>query len=63
MFPVLMDESFAVTKMIKSVPSAEIVWLDETPSALVTETEYVPASSLSGFLKISLDLWYREGKR
>lgn len=37
-------------------PSSVRVWLEETPSVSVTTTEYRPRSSLSGLVKVSLDL-------
>lgn len=39
------------------VPSSVRVWLEETPSVSVTTTEYLPKSSLSGLLKVRLELW------
>lgn len=37
-------------------PSSVRVWLEETPSVSVTTTEYLPRSSLSGLVNVSLDL-------
>lgn len=37
-------------------PSSVSVWLEETPSVSVTTTEYLPRSSLSGLVKVSLEL-------
>lgn len=37
-------------------PSSVRVWLPETPSVSVTTTEYLPRSSLSGLVKVSLEL-------
>lgn len=37
-------------------PSSVSVWLEETPSVSVTTTEYWPRSSLSGLVKVSLEL-------
>ena len=54
--------TLTISHTLKILPSAVIVWLDDTPSVLVTETEYVPKSSLSAFLKISLELGYRHRK-
>jgi len=38
------------------LPSSVRVWLAETPSVSVTTTEYLPKSSLSGLVKVSLEL-------
>lgn len=37
-------------------PSSVSVWLEETPSVSVTTTEYRPRSSLSGLVKVILEL-------
>lgn len=37
-------------------PSSVSVWLEETPSVSVTTAEYRPRSSLSGLVKVSLEL-------
>lgn len=41
---------------LHDVPSSVRVWLAETPSVSVTTTEYLPKSSLSGLVKVSLEL-------
>lgn len=48
--------SHTLTEVGQILPSGEIEKLDDTPSVLVTATEYVPKSSLSAFLKISFEL-------
>lgn len=44
-------------------PSSVRVWLPDTPSVSVTTTEYRPRSSLSGLVKVSLELRNKHTKR
>lgn len=65
-FSVLYSNSESVTKLRtatcirKMLPSSSKTKLEDTPSVSLTDTEYVPMSTLSGFLKYSFEL---KGKR